>query len=126
MGVYQESPVVANAATPCVLKDQASPVSAQIVEEKREKVSEGFVDLYLYFLCPGENVYNALHIPKWLPPEAIVGIGYLCSFLAAVCFSYTAQSTAACVFAALFVYGNFVADYMDGRFSSSSLRPFRY
>jgi len=84
-------------------------------KQERAKVTEGIIDKYFFFIAPGERVYRMLHIPRWLPPEAIVILGFLFSVAAAFGFSYAHLHPHAALLASLFVYGNMVSDYMDGR-----------
>eukprot|EP00013_Stygamoeba_regulata_P018273 CAMPEP_0177678536 /NCGR_PEP_ID=MMETSP0447-20121125/29062_1 /TAXON_ID=0 /ORGANISM="Stygamoeba regulata, Strain BSH-02190019" /LENGTH=241 /DNA_ID=CAMNT_0019187547 /DNA_START=252 /DNA_END=977 /DNA_ORIENTATION=+ len=83
--------------------------------DKGMKVSYSIVDLYFRYVLPGERVYRALRIPKWVWPEAIVFTGFFFSCLAGLSFSCAVTSAWGGALAALFVYGNLIADHMDGR-----------
>jgi len=96
-----------NTGTPA----QATPLA----KPRGGKVSVGLVDNYLYFLCPGQPTYERLNIPTWVPPECIVLSGFAFACLAALSFSFATTYSVAGLFAAFFVYCNFVSDYMDGR-----------
>eukprot|EP01098_Paradermamoeba_levis_P006783 TRINITY_DN2825_c0_g1_i1.p1 TRINITY_DN2825_c0_g1~~TRINITY_DN2825_c0_g1_i1.p1 ORF type:complete len:256 (+),score=73.77 TRINITY_DN2825_c0_g1_i1:875-1642(+) len=88
--------------------------------QKRQKVSEGIVDTYFFFICPGEKFYKWLNIPSSFPPEGIVLLGFAFSALAAFFFAYSTTVPICGLLAALCVYGNFVSDYMDGRHARST------
>jgi len=93
-----------------------SPPNTRIPKQKeRSKVTEGIIDRYFFFIAPGERVYKALHIPKALPPECIVLLGFFFSAAAGIAFSQAENYVYAGLLGSLFVYGNLVSDYMDGR-----------
>jgi len=61
-----------------------------------------------------KSLYNVLPIPKWFPPEGIVGVGHLLAIAGAVGFAYSTTTWWGGWVAGLGVFGNHTADCIDG------------
>lgn len=79
------------------------------------KITESFIDRHCRWILPGDGVYKFLRIPAWIPPEAIVLLGFAFSCAAGYAFSIAPHNPTFALLAILAVYGNLLADHMDGR-----------
>jgi phosphatidylglycerophosphate synthase len=61
-----------------------------------------------------KSLYPHLHIPRWFPPEGIIGVGHGCAILGAVGFAFSTQTWWGGLLAAAGVIGNHTADCIDG------------
>lgn len=61
-----------------------------------------------------QALYRHLPIPRWFPPEGIIGIGHLCAIAGAVGFAFSTQTWWGGLLAAAGVIGNHTADCIDG------------
>ena len=61
-----------------------------------------------------QSLYPHLRIPKWFPPEGIVGIGHAFAIAGAVGFAFSTQTWWGGLLAAAGVIGNHTADCVDG------------
>ncbi|MBL1216523.1 MAG: CDP-alcohol phosphatidyltransferase family protein [Planctomycetes bacterium] len=59
-------------------------------------------------------LYRLLHIPRWIPPEAIVVTGHLVAVVAAFGFAYSTSKWWGGLLVAAGVIGNHLADMVDG------------
>lgn len=64
---------------------------------------------------PLASLYPHLHIPRWFPPEGIVGIGHLSAICGAIGLAFAPQAWWGGVLAAAGIIGNHLADCVDGR-----------
>lgn len=76
------------------------------------RVSHSVLDPYL--TQPVKARYRRFHIPAWLPPEALVGLGHLSAMAAAVGFAFSTRSWWGGLLAAAGVAGNHLCDVLDG------------
>jgi phosphatidylglycerophosphate synthase len=77
-----------------------------------QRITHSVLDPFILPLVP--KVYRAMHIPRRLPPEAIVAAGHLVAIAGAVGFAFTTHTWWAGFIAAAGVAGNHLADMVDG------------
>ncbi|MHC4995173.1 MAG: CDP-alcohol phosphatidyltransferase family protein [Planctomycetota bacterium] len=79
---------------------------------ENKRISHSVLDPFIIPHIP--NLYRAMHIPKRLPPEAIVVTGHLCAIAGAVGFAYSTASPWFALLLAAGVAANHLADMVDG------------
>jgi phosphatidylglycerophosphate synthase len=79
---------------------------------ENKRISHSVLDPFIIPHIP--RLYRAMHIPKRLPPEAIVGAGHLCAIAGAVGFAYSTASPWFALLLAAGVAANHLADMVDG------------
>ncbi len=77
-----------------------------------QRISHSLLDPLIFPLVG--RFYRALHLPKQLPPEAIVGGGHLLAIVGAFGFAFSTKVWWAALVAAAGVAGNHAADMIDG------------
>ena len=77
-----------------------------------KRISHSLLDPLMIPRIPA--LYRRMHIPRWLPPEAIVGIGHVVAIVGAVGFALSTQYAWGGLLIALGVAGNHLADMVDG------------
>jgi archaetidylinositol phosphate synthase len=77
-----------------------------------QRISHSILDPWL--TLPVKARYASFHIPRWLPPEAIVLTGHLSAALGAVGLAFSTRFWWGGLVAALGVAGNHLCDVLDG------------
>ena len=83
-----------------------------------KRISHSFLNPWLG--PPLKSLYKVLPIPQRFPPEEFVLIGHLLAILAAVGFAFSTKIWWAGVVAAIEVFGNHTADWLDGTHARST------
>lgn len=83
-----------------------------------QRISHSLLDPYMIPLVP--KLYKKLHIPNWFPPEGIVITGHLLAILGGVGFALSTTYWWAGLLAAVGVFGNHLADMIDGTHARST------
>lgn len=77
-----------------------------------QRISHSLLDPYL--TTPAKRQYSRLHLPAWLPPEAIVGMGHASAIVGAVGLAFSTTTWWGGLLGAAGIAGNHLCDVFDG------------